>query len=396
MTVIIFILILGLLVLAHEFGHFICARKAGMRVYEFGFGFPPRAFGVYKDPVTRKFVWVFGRIKSPSGDHVAGLINTAGGGKREEEFPATVYSLNWLPLGGFCKIKGEEGENKNETDSFASKVAWKKVVVLAAGVTMNVILAAVLLMVGFMIGLPTDLSGGIDKQAIVISGGQATVQFVEKNSPAEKAGIKFGDKVVQINDLTVQKAEEMVNYISLHHQDELSVKIKRGEALLAFQIKPAIIRTGETSPRLGVTLADAGIVRYPWHVALYKGLVATGYGIINIAVGFYLVIKNLILGHGLIAEIAGPVGIAVMVGQSVRLGLSYIINLTAMLSLTLAVINILPIPALDGGRILFIAVEKIFKKPVPLKYEQLAHTIGFVLLMALIVLVTWRDVRGLF
>lgn len=377
MYVIIFILILALLVLAHEFGHFICARKSGMRVYEFGFGFPPRAFGVYKDPVTRRLTWIFRHLKS-------------------EELPATVYSLNLLPLGGFCKIKGENGEQAQEPDSFGFHKAWKKSIVLAAGVTMNVILAAVLFGIGFMTGLPADLSAGVDNKAIIVQNAKVMVQQVEKDSPAAKGGIKFGDNIVSINSVEMKNSEQMVNYVREHSSEKLSVLIKRGKEMKILELTPVVIKTGEDTPRLGVTLTDAGVIRYPWYIAFYKGIVAAGVGFVNIFAAFYFLLKNLILGQGLMFEVAGPVGIAVMVSDSVRLGFSYLINLTAMLSLTLAVINILPIPALDGGRILFIGIEKIFRRPVPMKYEQLAHTIGFVLLMCLIILVTFRDVRGLF
>ena len=128
MTIIIFIIILGIIVLAHEFGHFITARKSGMKVYEFGIGFPPRAIGVYRDPKTKKFVWVFGKGKTKLKQAVAGEEI------EEQEFPATLYSLNWLPIGGFCKIKGENGEKAVEPDSFGYQKAWKKVIVLSAGV----------------------------------------------------------------------------------------------------------------------------------------------------------------------------------------------------------------------------------------------------------------------
>ncbi|EKE07086.1 MAG: membrane-associated zinc metalloprotease [uncultured bacterium] len=156
-----------------------------------------------------------------------------------------------------------------------------------------------------------------------------------------------------------------------------------------------MIKNAET-PKLGIALADAGVIRYPWYIAIYKGFVATFIGLINIFVGFYYLLKGLILGQGLVFDVAGPVGIANIVGQSAKLGFNYLLNITAMLSLSLAAINILPIPALDGGRIVFVVLEKILKKPVPMKYEQIAHTIGFVLLMTLIVVVTWRDVAKLF
>ena len=389
-TVTIFILILGLLVVAHEFGHFFTARKAGMRVYEFGFGFPPRAFGVYKDPATGKWVWVWGRGKSDLKKTVSGEEN-----KEDNETPSTIYSLNWLPLGGFVRIKGENGENSNEKDSFGFHKAWKRVVVLAAGVTMNVILAGVLLSFGFIIGLPTDLSLGIDDKAIVVQEPRVMVQYVDKGSPASEADIKYGDHILSIDGQVVETSEGMSSYVEEHDGQELTLLIQRNEEELIKVVTPAIIDDKEDHARLGVMLADAAVIRYPWHVAAYKGFIAAGIGCINIFLAFYLIIKNLIMGQGLLFEVSGPVGIAVLVGDSVRMGLSYLINTTAMLSITLAVINILPIPALDGGRILFIIIEKIIRRPIPMKYEQAAHTLGFVLLMGLIVVVTWRDVWGL-
>jgi len=391
-TIIIFILILALVVLAHEWGHFITARKSGMKVYEFGFGFPPRAIGFYRDPKTKKIVWVRGGKKKD-------LQNTVGGDgdRNEEEFPAMVWSLNWLPLGGFCKIKGENGEQGNEPDSFGFQKAWKKVVVLAAGVTMNVVLAGILLSIGFMIGLPADLSVGVDSKAIVLEDSAVMVQMVDADSPADIAGLKYGDKILSVGEVEVHKVEDLLNYLqdNKNNTAEKQVTVLREGEELSLVMKTAEIKSGEDYPRFGFAPADIGIVRYPWYIALYKGFVAAGIGVINILVLFYVLIKNLIIGNGLAFSVSGPVGIAVMVGDSARLGFSYLIRTSAMISLSLAVINILPIPALDGGRILFILIEKIFRKPVPMKYEQAAHTIGFLLLMALVVVVTFRDVLGL-
>ncbi len=147
---------------------------------------------------------------------------------------------------------------------------------------------------------------------------------------------------------------------------------------------------------MGVVLADAGMIRYPWHIAIGKGFMAAVFGLVNIFIAFFVLIKELILGRGLAFDVSGPVGIAVVVGQSAKLGFNYLLNVTAMISLSLAAMNILPIPALDGGRALFVILEKIFRKPVSMRYEQMAHTIGFVLLMALIVVITGRDVLNLF
>jgi len=377
LTLVIFLVVLALLVLVHEFGHFVTARKAGMKVFEFGFGFPPRAFGVQRIGRSWRFFW--GREKEI----------------QQVDSESTIYSFNWLPLGGFVKIKGEDGEAVDEPDSFGFQKAWKRVIVLDAGVTMNFVLAGVLLGIGFMIGLPTDVYEGIDKGAILVEQQKVLVQMVEKGSPAEKAGIKFGDEVVSINNEAVKSSQSMVAFVQAHGKEELTLKIKRAKEDILIKATPSVIKTGETTARLGLMLADAGIVRYPWYMAIYKGFVAAGIGLVNIFIAFYILIKNLIIGKGLAFDVSGPVGIAVMVGQSAKLGINYLINVTAMISLSLAAINILPIPALDGGRILFIIIEKIIRRPVNKKVEQYAHLIGFALLMLLIVVVTGRDILGL-
>jgi len=330
LTLVIFLVVLALLVLVHELGHFFAARKAGMKVHEFGFGFPPKLFS--------------------------------------KKIGETEYSFNLLPLGGFVRIKGEDGGAVNELDSFGYQKAWKRIIVLVAGVTMNFVLAGILLGIGFMIGLPTDVSEGIDKGAILVEQQKVLVQMVEKGSPAEKVGIKFGDEVVSINNEAVKSSQGMVVFVRAHSKEELSLKIRRGKEDLSLKATPGIIKTGETAPRLGLMLADAGVVRYPWYMAIYKGFIAACIGLVNIFIAFYILIKNLIIGKGLAFDVSGPVGIAVMVGQSAKLGINYLINVTAMISLSLAAINILPIPALDGGRILFIIVEKIFRKTHKRKY----------------------------
>lgn len=409
LTILLFILILGILVVVHEFGHYITARKSGMKVFEFGFGFPPRIGGFYRDPATKKFVlvWGNGNKKEQTEEQKSTLSNTVGGGERMEEFPSTLWSINLLPLGGFVKIKGENGEDTKDSDSFSAHKAWKRIVVLAAGVTMNILLAFVILSVGFTIGLPTDLSTGTDPQAIVVEKASVVVEQVEDNSPAQVAGIQFGDKILRIGTADVDwfdgdnllgeeiNSEKLVGYVNLHSSEELSLLVERAGEKMIIKMTPGNVKNSDT-PKLGIALADAGVIRYPWYLAIYKGFVATFIVLINIFIGFYYLIKNLILGQGLIVDVAGPVGIASIVGQSAKLGFNYLLNVTAMLSLSLAAINILPIPALDGGRIIFVILEKILKKPVPMKYEQIAHTIGFVLLMLLVVVVTWRDVAKLF
>jgi len=389
LTIIIFVLILSVLVVAHEFGHFITARKSGMRVYEFGLGFPPRAFGFYKDTQTGKWIFVKGKGKSS-------LKETVGGEGAQEEFPNTIYSVNWLPLGGFVKIKGENGEAPNDPDSFGSQKAWKRFIVIVAGVTMNVLLAGVLLCVGYMIGIPGDITGGVDDKAIV-KNEMVLVQQVSEGSPAKEAGVKYGDQVLSINGESILSAEQFLNYVRTNPELEMKLVVKRENEQKEFMMSPVLLEHEEDGiPRLGLMMSDAAIVSYPWYIALYKGFLSAIYGFIAVYGMFIIVIKNLIMGQGLIYEVSGPVGIASMVGDSARMGINYLISTAAMLSITLAVINIVPFPALDGGRAVFIIVEKIIRRPVPIKYEQLAHTAGFVLLMVLVVVVTVKDVLNIF
>lgn len=400
-TILLFVIILSLLVFVHEFGHFIVARKAGMKVYEFGFGFPPRAFGVYRDPNTKKWVWVWKKknnlkseIKNLQSESST-LVNTVGGRERIEEFPGTLYSINWLPLGGFVKIKGENGEEAAEPDSFGYHPFWKKAAVLVAGVSMNFLLAAVLLGVGFTIGLPADAELLKDPNAIVVEPAAAMVEQVEAGSSADVAGLAPGDIIRTIDGVSIVSSHDVIQYVQGQGAKEMALTIDRGGEIHTFSLTP-VDTDGNGAPRLGIFLADAGVVRYPWYIAIWKGFFGAAITTVNIVIGFYLLIKNLIFGQGLLFDIAGPVGIAAVVGQSARLGIAHLINVTAMLSLSLAVINILPIPALDGGRLLFVAIQKVIGRPVPMKYEQAAHTIGFVLLMLLIVVVTWRDIARVF
>jgi regulator of sigma E protease len=394
MTIILFILVLSLLVVVHEFGHFIAARKSDMTVYEFGIGFPPRAFGVYKDPRTGKWVFVSGGRRAKGGRRTSTLSNTAGGDAREQEFPTTLYSFNWLPLGGFVKIKGENGEDAHSPDSFGFQKTWKKITVLIAGVAMNFFLAALLLGIGFMIGLPTDVTQGVPAGARLAQPAAVVVQYVEDGSPAERGGIQFGDKILTIDQTEVAGTQALIEYINQNREGELTLTLERVGEVVTVNATPEPVVDGE-QPRLGIVLADAAIVTYPWYAALPRGVAAAGIAAVNITLSFFLLIKGLIFGQGLAFEVAGPVGIASIIGQSAKLGIHYLINVTAMISLSLAVINILPIPALDGGRLLFVIIERLTGKPVPMKYEQLAHTIGFVALLVLIVVVTYRDIVGL-
>ena len=233
-----------------------------------------------------------------------------------------------------------------------------------------------------------------DKHAIQVSEHFVFVQSVQGGSPAEKAGIELGDIIKSVNGDTVTSAARITEYTRTHGNDTLVLLIDRNGKELTVNAKPEALESDHV-PRLGVGLGEAGLVRYPWYWAIIKGFQAAWFGLLNIFVSLYVLLKNLLSGNGVSAALSGPVGIAVIVGQSARLGLNYLISVTAAISLSLAAMNVLPIPALDGGRVLFVLIEGIFGKKVPAKVEQIAHAVGFISLLLLIVVITWRDIAKL-
>ncbi|TAN33583.1 RIP metalloprotease RseP [Patescibacteria group bacterium] len=351
LTLLIFLAVLAILVLSHEFGHFIVARKSGMKVYEFGFGFPPRLF------------------------------------KYTSKKSGVMYSFNLIPLGGFVKIKGEDADETGP-DSFGAQKMWKRAITLFAGVGMNVVLAAVLLSIGFAVGMPQ----AVDSFASVegVKDRQLQIAQVISGKPAEAAGLKPGDSITRLDAIEQPRLKQMQEYVAANKDKEISVTVKRGTETITKKIKPFVYESGRAG--IGVGLAEIGTVKYPWYKAISEGILATGYYLKEIVLAFYLLIRGLFAGEPVGEAVSGPVGIAVMTGQVARMGWAYMINFVALLSLNLAIINILPIPALDGGRLLFLGLSKILRRPITPRYEQVAHTVGFVLLMLLVVLVTVKDI----
>lgn len=374
-TVLIFIIILGLLVFVHELGHFLVARRNGVMAEEFGFGFPPRIFGVYKTKNgRRKLFW----------------------GSKNVESTDTIYSINWILLGGFVKITGEDGEEKQNPKSFASKPAWTRVRMLAAGVAMNFLLAAVLLSVGYFVGIPQAVEDSSNGQLK-----NEKIQIIETipGSPAERMGIKVGDQIVgavdENNDFVeFVTIEEVQNFINARKEQEIKLEIKRGNETVEISGIPRAEYPANEGA-LGISLVKTAEISYPLPEAVWRGVKSTFELTATILAAFGNLLWRLVAGQPVGMDVSGPVGIAVLTGQVAKLGFIYILQFTALLSINLAIINILPIPALDGGRILFILIEKIKGKAVSQKFEQRAHNIGFALLITLMVLVTARDVARL-
>ncbi len=350
MPVIFFILILTLLVFVHELGHFLAARKLGVRVEEFGIGFPPRAIG--------------------------------------RQHKGTMYSLNWVPLGGFVKIKGEQGENVDDSDSFSHKNALQRTLILSSGVLMNVLLAWILLTVGFSVGSPGLVSDSAP-HAIM---GNAKLQVVEvtPQSAAAEQGIAIGDTIVSLEEQPVTTIDEFRSIVRPRAEQTLTITILSEGSETTKSIIPKKNVAGEGI--VGVGLVEIATIRYPVPIAIWQGLKSTGNLLWQILVALYTVIHDLFVGQPVSLDLAGPVGIAVLTGQVAKLGILYLVQFAALLSLNLAIINILPFPALDGGRILFVIIEKIRRKPVSKKIEGYVHNAGFALLIALVILITIKDV----
>lgn len=370
-TIIVFALVLSVIVFIHELGHFSTARKFGVKVDEFGLGLPPRIFGVRKVDGKFKFVW----------------------GKNEiENNSPTVYSLNWIPVGGFVKIKGESGEEAGAIDSFASKPVWKRSVMIVAGVVMNVILCMILLSIGFGIGMPASLDENLNEKAVVSNQSIQVIQLMP-DSQAKLAGLQVGDVISKVDGKEFNNIAELNSFLSSSGDKELGFEITRGSQTINKNIKVGKYTFQDKEiTGIGVGLIETAVVRYPWYLAIYKGVVATFIWMMAIIVAFATVIKNLIVGAPTGVEVAGPVGIAVLTGQAAQMGFIYLLQFTALLSLNLAIINILPFPALDGGRLFFLIMEKIRGRAVKQEWENLIHNIGFLILMVLVLLVTFSDV----
>jgi regulator of sigma E protease len=362
MEVLVAIILLSLLILIHELGHFWVARLGGILVEEFGIGLPPRLIGI----------------------------------KRNE----TIYSLNALPIGGFVRLHGEsnlEGNTMFPEKAFFAKPLGVRLTVLLAGVAMNFIFGVMLLAVLFSIGVPAAASPKIVNNLRDL---RVELIAIAPHSPAETAGLKIGDRLLMVSagneslstdSLTV---ENVRNLVRRHLGESATIRVLRKNSELTFS---AYIRPNPPAGEgpLGIAMAEVGILRYPWHQSILEAIRAGFIIAGNTFAALFFVLKNLIVEGRVGPGIAGPVGIVQIAGQTFELGILRLLNFAAILTINLAVLNILPIPALDGGRILFLGIERLRGKPIPPKVEQAFHTAGMAILIALILLITLYDIRRL-
>jgi len=288
------------------------------------------------------------------------------------------------------RIKGADTSETGE-DSFVNKSAWVRVKVLAAGVTMNFILAWLAISLGYAIGAPQQIE---DTENVASSKIQITE--VKKDTPADLMGIKIGDEILQCKNESsfCQKkfagVGSVQEFISSLKGKEIVFEIKRGKEILNLHGIPRTeYPAGEGA--LGISLARTSIISYPIHEAFIKGAVSTVDITETIVVTLSGIVKNLVLGQKVAVDVSGPVGIAIISKQVTDLGFVYILQFVALLSINLGLINIFPFPALDGGRILFILIEKIKGSPVTQRVEQTFHAVGFLLLITLMAVVTFND-----
>lgn len=364
MSIFLFLLVLFVLVLVHEWGHYITAKKTGMRVDEFAIGFPPKMFGI----------------------------------KRGE----TEYNFNLLPIGGYVKIYGEnaeeEGQEKSTADvgrAFHERPKWAQAVVLVAGITMNILFAWLLFSLVLMIGVPTAIeeSEASDASQLVVAG-------TLPGAPAEGV-LPVGSVIVKAESgddvLTTPTPSSFSGFVSEHAPEAIAVTYEHDGKTVDVSLTPKTGLVAEDTSKyvVGASLSLIEVKKESFFNAIIDGFTMTIDGLVSITVGLGTLIKDSFIGEADFTSIAGPVGIVGMVGDAASYGLTPLLMFTAIISLNLAVVNLLPFPALDGGRLAFVAVEAITKRRVPARVTGWVNLLGFVLLMVLMAAVTFNDIGRL-
>ncbi len=353
LSIIIFIVILLILVLVHEAGHFIVAKLSGMRVDEFAFGFPPRIFS-----------WKKGE---------------------------TTYSLNSIPLGGYVKIYGEDGTdvaNTKESRSFSSRPWYLQILTLLAGVTMNMLLAVVLFTALFAFGTRATVGENVSEY---VSNTEITFTQVFPNSPAEIAGIKPGFVVHTVSGAPLPLTGAGIIQTVTTNKKVVIYGNNVGADLQTYTITP-VVGFGSGSQGIGVEIETTGTVKLPLGKAIVAGTKHTGQVANALFSGTYHLIGQAFTGHVDTTQVSGPLGIAKGVMTMRKEGTFDFLGFTALLSIALAVMNTLPFPALDGGRVVMVVIEVIRRKKIPTIIQAWVNGIGFLILILLMVLITIKDI----
>lgn len=361
MTALIFFAVLFLLILVHEWGHFITAKKTGMRVDEFGIGFPPKLFGFKKGE--------------------------------------TEYTLNALPIGGFVRIYGEDPtqvEAGAAADrSFASRPRWAQSVVLVAGVVMNIVLAWFLFAAVFMMGVPTAVN-----ETDATAAATLRVVAVLPDSPldgtlpmnAAITGMRTAD-----DSLTELTPSGLSAFVAEHSDTSITIEYMLGDEPGQASVTPVsgLITDAPEQPAIGVSSVLVETKQYGLIDAISRATAQTTDALVLIVTSIAGLLYNTVAGTADFSQVAGPIGIYNLVGDAASVGLVSLMMFTAIISLNLAVINMFPFPALDGGRLLFVAIESIIRRPIDPIWTARLNLVGFVLLIALMLAVTYKDILDL-
>jgi regulator of sigma E protease len=325
----------------------LAAKKSGVFVEEFGIGYPPRIFG-------RKI-----------GD--------------------TLYSINLLPFGAFVKVEGEIGEG-----SFSRQPLSKRIIIVLAGVISFWIISSLIFIFLFKIGMPVAIS---DEE--FSSTAKVQIVGVAKNSPAQIARLKPGDVIkkfkIQDKEYKIEKVKELQDLTQRHTGEKVILAIERGKEIFEIEITPRTNPPEGEGP-MGIVLARMDIKKYPLLKSIFEGIKMTGELTFAIIKGYFLALKNLFKGIPTGVEMIGPVGIFDIMYQTSKIGIIYFFNLLATISIYLAIFNILPIPPLDGGKLLFLLIEGIRKKPVSPETEKKVTAFFFGILLLLAIWVTIKDI----
>ena len=343
-TLVAFFVILLVAILVHEFGHFVSAKASGVTVEEFGIGLPPRIWGFKKGE--------------------------------------TLYSINWLPIGGFCKMAGEE--DPDVPGGLGEKSIKTRFLVLGAGSLLMLLLPLFLLPAAYMMPMERPLDDG-----------GVRVDSISVGSPAEAAGLQAGDIFVSIDGQAVKTFDEIHDIVDNKAGTEVTLLLLRDGAEFETSLVPrAEEETPEGQGAMGVGMKYLTETRYyPFWQAIPRGL--RDYG--DVFVGIKNAIGSLVSGEASVKDaVAGPVGIAQLTGEVAELGIEPLIRLAALICIILGIVNLLPIPGLDGGRLVFVAIEGLRRgKRISAQRENMVHLIGFAFLLALMVLVTYNDILRL-
>ena len=338
-TAILAILLFCIMIFPHELGHFIAARRVGVKVNEFAFGMGPA-------------IW-------------------------KKQGPETLYSIRLFPVGGFCAMEGED-EDSNEPRAFGNKKPWQKIVVLAAGSFMNIICAIVImsLVIGIM-GFTTTVVGQ-----------------VTEDLPAKAAGILEGDKLLKIDDTEIEQWTDVSKALQASGGEEVVVTLARDKQVETVSVVPQLTEgvDAQGNPAQGYVLGVTCKISHNPFMAVVDGAQSTW----NMTKMMFSALGQLFTGEAGVDELSGPVGMINMVSQTTEYGFWYYGFLTALICVNLAIINLLPLPALDGGRIIFVIYTMITGKTVSEKVEGAIHMVGMVLLLALMVFVTMNDITRIF